>query len=161
MELNEYQKLTDQFAVYPKEKELEYLVLGVISEVAELEVKIENFESIDLELGDCFWYISQLCNYFSILLSDYTDTSNTNSLDNFDNHALAGRLASIVKKYIRQDFDRERLLGKIKPVIFSLAWSISELIDSQTELENLLQKNIDKLNDRKQRNVIKGEGDDR
>lgn len=73
---NEYQMFTNLTAIYDKDKELEYLSLGLGSEVGEVLGKVkkvirdnngildeERRKLIIDELGDVLWYISQLLNY--------------------------------------------------------------------------------------------------
>lgn len=88
MSAKKYQAATSQFAVYPKSFALEYLTLGLASEAGEVAGKTKKLirgdytevaempdgtqqmriakEAFDkdfqAELGDCLWYISELCN---------------------------------------------------------------------------------------------------
>lgn len=70
---NDYQAATDSTAVYPKDKALEYLVLGLTSEAGEVAGKLKKIirdnnsvvgetESriICQELGDVLWYVAQI-----------------------------------------------------------------------------------------------------
>lgn len=73
MNFNEYQKETRATAIYPKEKALEYLALGIASEAGEVAGKVkklirdndgvfteQNADSLVGELGDVLWYLAQL-----------------------------------------------------------------------------------------------------
>ncbi|NWG72846.1 MAG: nucleoside triphosphate pyrophosphohydrolase family protein [Parvularculaceae bacterium] len=75
MTFMEYQKETGATAIYPKEKALEYLALGLTSEAGEVAGKVKKLirdkkgimndadaAAIRAELGDVLWYISELCN---------------------------------------------------------------------------------------------------
>lgn len=75
MDFDDYQDTTPKTAVYPKERELEYLLYGLCSEVGELHGKVkkvvrgdksmdESLAAVEGEIGDILWYISQLCNHF-------------------------------------------------------------------------------------------------
>ncbi len=70
-EFDHYQYLTAQTAVYPKEKELEYLTLGLVGEAGELANKVKkilrgdkvlNKEDMASELSDCLWYTARLAD---------------------------------------------------------------------------------------------------
>ena len=70
---NEYQAATQKTAMYPKDKALEYLVLGLTSEAGEVAGKLKKIirdnesvvgvheaDVICKELGDVLWYIAQI-----------------------------------------------------------------------------------------------------
>jgi NTP pyrophosphatase (non-canonical NTP hydrolase) len=70
---NDYQVKTNLTAIYPKDKALEYLVLGLASEAGEVAGKLKKYirdndsvvgvhgaSVICSELGDVLWYISQI-----------------------------------------------------------------------------------------------------
>lgn len=77
----DYQQKTQQYAVYPKEHAYAYLALGLASEAGEAAGKIKKWirgdydasheflRSVDAELGDVIWYISQWCNETGSTLS--------------------------------------------------------------------------------------------
>lgn len=103
MQLNAYQQLTRETAIYPKEQAITYLALGLASEAGEVAGKVKKkirdggidvMATID-EIGDVFWYLARLCDELGF------------------------------------------------------------------EAENVLQRNIAKLMDRKERNVLGGSGDKR
>lgn len=73
MDFNIYQFRANKTAIYPKEKALEYLCLGLVSEAGEVAGKIKKLirdhnseltpdfaDQISLEVGDVLWYIAQL-----------------------------------------------------------------------------------------------------
>ena len=75
MQANEYQKAVQQFAVYPKVTELDYLTLGLTAEAGEVADKLAksyrgdsalDIDGMIKELGDCLWFIAQLCTYFNV-----------------------------------------------------------------------------------------------
>lgn len=82
----------------------------------------------------------------------------------------AGEVAGVVKKYIRGDYDnpddegqayktmREKLAKELGDVFWYLATCASEF---GYTLEEIAQMNLDKLADRQERNMIKGDGDER
>ena len=76
-----YQDWTKTTAVYPEEKEEEYLMLGLASEVGELlgkfkkEIRgdefVENFDGKKVndkldELGDVCWYLARLMDHYDL-----------------------------------------------------------------------------------------------
>lgn len=100
-------------------------------------------------------------------------TAMGNSLDHFV-HGLteeAGEVAGVMKRFHRGDekykheyerelslFAKEKLLDEIGDVLWYIAMIADEL---ETTLEEVGQRNIKKLTDRKKRNVITGSGDNR
>lgn len=79
MKIDEYQSLTSTTAIYPKEKALEYLLLGLGSEVGEIQGKIKkvirdntpiDIQDLGKEIGDVMWYISELCNHLGLSLEN-------------------------------------------------------------------------------------------
>lgn len=76
-DVDEYQEWTKTTAVYPPEKALDYLTLGLNSESGEIAGKVKKIirDETDLsleiisEIGDCLWYIAQLASFFGIPLS--------------------------------------------------------------------------------------------
>jgi NTP pyrophosphatase (non-canonical NTP hydrolase) len=70
---NDYQAATESTAVYPRDKALEYLILGLASEAGEVAGKLKKIirdnesvvgaheqQVICKELGDVLWYIAQI-----------------------------------------------------------------------------------------------------
>jgi NTP pyrophosphatase (non-canonical NTP hydrolase) len=104
-------------------------------------------------------------------------TAMGNSLDHFI-HGLteeAGEVAGVMKRYHRGDnqyrnlndhgtafhlssFGKVKLLDEIGDVLWYIAMIADEL---ETTLEDVAQRNINKLADRAVRNVITGSGDNR
>jgi len=87
---DDYQVATARTAIYPKEKALEYLALGLASEAGEVAGVVKKFlrddtpkmefdEKILKELGDTMWYLSQLHNELDYLMS-VTAAENINKL---------------------------------------------------------------------------------
>ena len=69
-----YQDWTKSTAVYPEEKEAEYLMVGLANEVGELLGKYkkeirgdgEKFEEKIDELGDVCWYLARLVDHYEL-----------------------------------------------------------------------------------------------
>lgn len=71
MDFNEYQELTNTTAIYPKDKSIEYLTMGLCSEAGEVADKVkkvlrdggtleEKADDIMAEAGDVLWYVAQI-----------------------------------------------------------------------------------------------------
>lgn len=148
----------------PSCRNIEYADYGYHSERYELKAKIyglkakeirgdspekltEVKEKIKEEIGDCYWFVALMC--------ELTDC------DFFDVVNLKFSLLRMAWKFARQQF------GLIKSLFYAweLSKSISELNKEARRLGELrcyiLQRNINKLASRKQRGVIKGNGDER
>ena len=77
-----YLEFTRTTAIYPKDRELEYLALGLTSEAGEVAGKIKKIirdhkevtpavkGAIIDELSDCIWYTVRLCDALGINLTD-------------------------------------------------------------------------------------------
>jgi NTP pyrophosphatase (non-canonical NTP hydrolase) len=69
--------------------------------------------------------------------------------------ALTEKLATLTKAYEDADADLKKELGDVM-------WMVAEIATMfNMSLSNICEENITKLTDRKKRNVIIGEGDDR
>lgn len=86
MSFNEYQAETDKTAIYPKDKAIEYLVLGLASEAGEVAGKLKKIirdrggvvgvheaAAICDEIGDVLWYISQIALELNTSLQSVAD----------------------------------------------------------------------------------------
>lgn len=83
MDFNEYQKETAKTAIYPKEKEDEYLALGLASEAGEYAGRVkktirdkkgiidaEEREARKYELGDVMWYLARSADQLGYSLEE-------------------------------------------------------------------------------------------
>jgi len=76
--------------------------------------------------------------------------------------AEAGEVAGVYAKYARGDFSKTILRERVFSEVSDCMWFISQVANSlNISLEEVLDYNVKKLIDRKNRNVIKGDGDDR
>lgn len=74
----------------------------------------------------------------------------------------AGEVASLFKKWLRGDYKKELPREKIKKELGDVLWYVARLADELGfSLKEIATENLIKLYDRKNRGVIKGEGDDR
>ena len=73
-----YKDFTRRTAKYPKRREKEYLMLGLMNEAGEVggaykkEIRdeVDNTELIIDELGDVLWYLTRLCDVYDTKLSE-------------------------------------------------------------------------------------------
>lgn len=99
MRADEYQHLTRMFAVYPEENEFAYLTLGLAAEAGEVADKAAKFfrgdkgldaKEFSKELGDCMWFIAQLCNRFGWQLEDVMQENIDKLTDRAQRNVLMG-----------------------------------------------------------------------
>ena len=71
----------------------------------------------------------------------------------------AGEVAEKIKKFFRdENFSKEEIVKELGDVLFYVT-ALANHIGS--DLETVMNKNLDKLHDRKSRNMIQGSGDNR
>ena len=73
-----YLDFTRKTAKYPKRREKEYLMIGLMSEAGEvggaykkeIRDRVDNTELSRDELGDVLWYLQRLCDVYDIKISE-------------------------------------------------------------------------------------------
>jgi NTP pyrophosphatase (non-canonical NTP hydrolase) len=76
--------------------------------------------------------------------------------------AEAGEVLGKVAKHIRDGGDEEALRQNIKKELGDVMWMVAAVAaDFDLTLSEICEHNIEKLNSRKERNVITGSGDNR
>ena len=73
-----YLDFTRKTAKYPKRREKEYLMIGLMNEAGEVGVsfkkeirdRVDNTELIIDEMGDVLWYLQRLCDVYDIKISE-------------------------------------------------------------------------------------------
>ena len=174
---NKYQQEALTTAIYPLERELDYTVLGLLSEVGELaEVFWDCYDQVDKwarmkgEGGDCFWYTAAVADAIKVPLQDVWDRREVIVTYHFNDHILTkltvvtGRIAGIVKKSIRDDGGvisverREQIIGLLGEVLQLL---VNLANQTGSSAAGYTQANLNKLSDRKSRGVLTGSGDHR
>lgn len=76
--------------------------------------------------------------------------------------AEAGEVMDVYAKYYRGDYDEDLLKEKLSKELGDVMWFISQICNMEgLSLEGIILQNMDKLKSRKDREVLKGSGDDR
>ena len=187
MNYSDYQERIKEFAVYPRiGNNLSYPVLGLISEFGdELLIALSNTESDNnneafdkarKEAGDCYWYLGTIYNeidedWESVLLNNqkfcvdsYADISAIDEVTVLCILAtLFGMLSGYAAKADRDNNGKllEKHRQKFIDVLLSLETILEYLIEQHIGLFDTLEDNISKLQSRKERNVLHGDGDSR
>ena len=73
-----YMDFTRKTAKYPKRREKEYLMIGLMNEAGEvggaykkeIRDRVDNTELIIDELGDVLWYLTRLCDVYGVEISE-------------------------------------------------------------------------------------------
>ena len=83
VEENTYKEFTRKTAQYPKEREMDYLMIGLANEVGELLGKYKKMirrdstkQSVDGwigEMGDIMWYMMRICDVLDVTLQEVLD----------------------------------------------------------------------------------------
>lgn len=167
MMFDEYQEVCKQFAIYPKDREREYLSLGLLSEVGELagKVKKEIRDGVDLteaildELGDCEWYTAMICNHLGTTMKSYADDFRVSEYHHISLHEIVYNLGSAAST-LGLCIDSSDLMIRTS---LRTAVTAAILVASRraTTIEAVCARNIAKLTDRKNRDKLGGSGDAR
>ena len=73
-----YKDFTRNTTRYPKRREKEYLMLGLMNEAGEvggaykkeIRDRVDNTDLIIDELGDVLWYLTRLCDVYGVEISE-------------------------------------------------------------------------------------------
>lgn len=103
MQFKDYERETEQFAIYPdhgtgSNTELSYLALGLMGEAGEVAEKIKKkirdgkFDSKETakECGDVLWYLCRLCRALDTSLDDVAYGNYTKLLDRKMRNVIQG-----------------------------------------------------------------------
>lgn len=162
--LRNYQQQAMSTAVYPEQYKLAYPTLGLVEEVAELlETPYGDRDALVKEMGDVCWYAAAVARDLDLDLQDCYDDPFV--MFETDVEALfihATKIAGRVKKILRGDKDIESKKEEIGRRLGDMLRRVSALANGfDSSLEEVCQKNVEKLSDRKERGTLKGDGDTR
>jgi NTP pyrophosphatase (non-canonical NTP hydrolase) len=77
----------------------------------------------------------------------------------------AGEIANKVKKFVRDGYTREELpykLNEVRAELGDVLWYVAAMAEVlETDLETIADTNLKKLQSRKERGKLSGDGDDR
>lgn len=187
MTFSQYQAEALTTAIYPLERELDYTIAGLVSEVGELAELVDcgTEEAPKLtdewrkhwqsELGDCWWYTAAIADALNASLQGIRAEHNelcwnlakaTTGMTPFGVYLQliheTARLAGHLKKSIRDD--KEAATGERREQILSGLAIITHYLDVLGTQQGMTRHqvwnaNLNKLADRKQRGVLQGSGD--
>ncbi len=178
MLLNDYQIKARMTATY--RTPLMYPALGLSGESGELIEKIgDGSLHVDIqgEIGDVLWYMSNVAYDAGLTLAECADLAGPNVLGSFDElkdghypewieslSVQVGRVCEVVKKTDRDDAGvlTEARQVKIKDALGEVLYLLQDMaVESGATLAMVAQANLNKLASRKERGVLKGDGDNR
>lgn len=174
----EYEDFTDTTAAYPSDQEFVYVCLGLCDEIGELVEKISldaPIEDVESEVGDVLWYATRLKKYIDPegTLHDYMYIAGLALKTDLDQDGQphltevqtslvvsAAKIAGRAKKFLRDGvLKREVVVENLVRVLMSLG--CLAFYFQGFNLQKVARGNITKLSDRKDRGVLKGDGDNR
>ena len=93
-----YQEFSSTTAIYPQEKGLEYVALGLASEAGEFAGKVKKYirdgtydeDALISELGDVLWYLSQAATELEVYLSEVARENVDKLTDRLERGVLKG-----------------------------------------------------------------------
>ena len=181
MDLKTYVAFTPSTAIYTQDNEVEYLTLGLVSEVGELSGKVAKLfrgdktiegmkEKIAQEVGDIFWFLSQMhhlseqINIFEIENGYMDGAYEAEWHKKITQEELLHALYSLCKDLQFESWHfltYERLFETdASTVILSIMGAaISVLVLLGFTAEEVYDLNYEKLTGRKAAGTIKGDGD--
>lgn len=172
--LDNYQNLASETANYPYRMDdfgVCYTSLGLAGEIGELIEVIEysdDKDNIIKEIGDVYWYISQLAMELGFSLSSIKRILDPISVEadlrTINNNLkylsfISGKICDKTKKLIRDGkIDQYYIKNKLAEAIIAVN-NCCLLLDIDWRIA--CEKNIEKLKSRNERGVLKGDGDNR
>jgi len=191
MDLDEYQKQARSTAIYSptKKANMIYPALGIIGECGEVSEKIKKLIRDDgwnmtedrkigiaKELGDCCWYLANICCEANLSLKMMYDMQGYTIYHIVRNLQLpslvlhmnrhASSLAELLEEWHYKyagSAQKYNIFGHLMSIHISHIISCIEEIAKRCDftLEYIYTLNIQKLFARKQKGTLKGDGDDR
>lgn len=170
----EYAKAAATFAAYPPNQST-YAFLGLSGECGELmeitrpdRIKANDRAAVMKELGDLCWYVAECCRCIGIQFDQVFNFETVRVISVEDAHLelpiIVGRICELAKKCIRDDGGKWG--GHRHQAAKAAVESLSAVICSYARkyglsMTDVFAANIGKLTSRRDRNVIKGDGNDR
>lgn len=184
MHFETYKEKTRETAVYPENYERDYVIHGLVDELGELSLTVKNPPSengirsehmssrhvnkIEQEMGDVTWYLARTADHFGFDLTDFWQRSTSEGSvspkrgEELVEEALfcATKINGHQKKSVRDDDDRS---GQIKKQVSNIVVKLQRAAHhlGVRDLDVVTRRNLEKLFDRKARNVLHGDGDNR
>jgi hypothetical protein len=150
--LSAYQDWTPTTAIYKPEDEENYLISGLVAEIFEY-----CDEPSSKELGDCFWFMSQVGNMLQFDMGDILAYVGVSLKDN----PFTTFYSSYAKGY-RKSLPYPEFVESLRVPYFAM---LKEFINYAEEcydgLTKVLVENQEKLESRKTRGTLEGSGGDR
>ena len=181
MDFNTYIEKTRETAVYPENYERDYVIHGLVDELGELmRISQEVQGSVDKdigstthvtqvckEMGDAMWYLARLADHFNFDLIEHFEEPHEVEMNLEEGQARvqeaflqAAKINGFQKKSVRDDADKvSHIEAAAANILFELRKAAHHF--GLFDLRVVMRRNIEKLFDRKARNVIHGDGDNR
>lgn len=173
----DYQKKSASTKIYLPEVSIQYLILGLIGEFGEIYDELSNEEILEpskeqnlaKEIGDYCWYAALICEDFGFDISKVFQTSRPPVTEKADHEEILNRLfkiSELTKKYFRDEYPGEMSATRKDQIAINLAESmflLRRLVHDFTiyDFDEILAMNVQKLQDRKDRGVLSGSGNNR
>lgn len=188
MNLEEYQTKAKSLAIYSEEYDLLYPALGIVGECGEVAEKIKKMfrddegsmtqkrkDAILKELGDCCWYLANICCNTDMDLQVIYDMRGAAIIHTIRNLTTArlvlwmNRHANSLAELLEQQYYLGRHNVSSRHKYTEIPKHISHIITCIDTLghicgftlKDIYETNITKLTSRKERNVLSGDGDSR
>ena len=136
-----------------------YFTVGLVEEVAELSEALASLprseENIMSEVGDVCWYAYGLCQ----ALEDVTPVPSDDDDGDTDLLVAVGRLCGSIKKWSRGDQEWTVFRPRVQGHVSHLLGVVRRV--SPVSLEIAMRSNIEKIRSRRERGVVRGDGNNR
>lgn len=182
MQFETYIKKTRETAIYPEDYERDYVIHGLVDELGELKRAVMAPSKTDgappryssghvgqvcKEMGDAFWYLARLYDHFDIETEEHGRMQSLSPIDpevgetKVEEALLAAaKINGHQKKSVRDDTDKSEEIRKTaRNIMLNLRKAAHHL--GVYDIEVVMERNLRKLFDRKERNVLSGDGDNR
>ena len=164
MKFKEYQEKAISTALYDSAiKKLLCSAIGMGTELDEyLDAKLDGSRKAKFfEMGDCCWKLAVFTHYIGIDRLKYIPDIEENI---FDLPSLHQKFMEKIKKTIR-DYDfiiPEKYMDDIIEFVYTYYSILQNEMESEgMDIIDVMTKNLAKLKDRQERNVLSGDGDER